>query len=46
MESRFITKWEVMGFFSCLVRIRKLYVEAFLDFPVRSLVVEGKGIKT
>lgn len=34
-----------MGVFSCLGRIHKLYVEAFLDFPVMSLVVEAKGQK-
>lgn len=45
MEPVFITKWEVVGFFSCLGRICKLCVEAFLDFPVRSLVVEGEGQK-
>lgn len=45
MEPQFITKWEVMGFFSCLRRIHKLYVEVFLDFPVGSFVVEGKGQK-
>lgn len=50
MEPHFTTKWEVMimilfFFFFCLGRIHKLYGEAFLDFPVRSLVVEGREQK-
>lgn len=34
-----------MVFSSCLGSIRKLYVEVFLDFPVRSFMVDGKGQK-